>query len=158
MNIIITTDGGASPSSGPLCQYAAILQAGQHKRIVRGQEPGTNNVGELLAVIRSLEALKGSGHTVTIRVDSNYVLNGITKWIPGWKNRGWRKADGRPVANAEYWQRLDELVHNGNKIRFDKVTAHAGDSLNDLCDAIVQEVRLYDGDLARCSITEADIK
>jgi ribonuclease HI len=158
MNIIITTDGGASPSSGPLCQYAAILQAGQHKKIVRGQAPGTNNVGELLGVIRALEALKGSGHTVTVRVDSNYVLNGITKWIPGWKSRRWRKADGSPVANIEHWKRLDQLVHDGNEIRFEKVTAHAGDSLNNLCDAIVQEVRLYDGDLSKCKINEEDIR
>jgi len=161
-NITVTTDGGASPSSGPWCQYAAILQMvdsqGEvHYKIIRGQEPGTNNVGEMLAVIKALEAIKGDRHVITIRVDSLYVKNGVEKWMPAWKKKGWRKADGDPVANELLWKRLDQLTSNGSVVRFEHVAGHSGDRLNELCDTIVNEVRLHNGDLTKCTISEKDI-
>jgi ribonuclease HI len=91
---------------------------------------------ELLAVIRALEALKRPC-AVTLHVDSLYVLKGMTEWLPGWKAKGWRTADKKPVKNVELWQQLDELVtRSGHVIDWRWVRGHNGDPGNERADEL----------------------
>jgi ribonuclease HI len=91
---------------------------------------------ELLAVIRALEALKRPCQ-VTLFLDSQYVLKGITEWLPGWKAKGWRTASKQPVKNVELWQALDTLVNQGgHKIDWRWVRGHNGDPGNERADAL----------------------
>ena len=92
---------------------------------------------ELMAVIMALEALK-EPCSVTLSADSSYVLNGIDNWIHGWKRRGWKTRDGKPVANRDLWQRLDAAreVHD---VTWDKVRGHSGDELNERCDQLARD-------------------
>ena len=91
---------------------------------------------ELMAVIQALSALKRPC-AVTLYLDSQYVLKGITEWLPGWKAKGWRTAGKTPVKNVELWQRLDELVqHGGHAIDWRWVRGHNGDPGNERADAL----------------------
>ncbi len=97
----------------------------------------TNNRMEILAVIRGLESL-ARPCKVHLVSDSQYVVKGLGEWLPGWKRKGWRKADGQPVLNAELWQRLDELarIHD---IRPRWVKGHAGHPENERVDQLARE-------------------
>ena len=122
--IEIYTDGACRGNPGP-GGWAALLRMGEHEREISGAETlTTNNRMELTAVIRALEALK---RPVRARVytDSEYVRRGISEWLPGWKARGWRTAERKPVKNQDLWQRLDEL-RSGLQIDWHWVPAHAG--------------------------------
>ena len=102
----IYTDGACSGNPGP-GGWGAILRYGSVEKELCGGEPGTtNNRMELMAAIQALEALKRPVK-VRLHTDSQYVKNGITKWIHGWKARGWQTADKKPVKNAELWKRLE---------------------------------------------------
>ena len=91
---------------------------------------------ELMAVIQALQALKRPC-AVTLYLDSQYVLKGITEWLPGWKAKGWRTAGKQPVKNAELWKQLDELVHGGgHTIDWRWVRGHNGDAGNERADAL----------------------
>ena len=106
--VVIYTDGACSGNPGP-GGWGAILMYGEHRKELSGGEAETtNNRMELLGAISALEALKGEGREVELHSDSNYMRDGITKWIHGWKRNGWKTADKKPVKNAELWQRLDE--------------------------------------------------
>lgn len=99
-----------------------------------GWPHGTNNQGELMAV---LDLFRATAHVpeedLRVLCDSQYVINSITKWMPGWKRKGWRKADGKPVLNVELLKELDrELV--GRKYTFEWVKGHAGHDLNEAAD------------------------
>jgi len=99
-----------------------------------GWPHGTNNQGELMAVLdlfRATAHLKGED--LHILCDSQYVINSITKWMPGWKRKGWRKADGKPVLNVELLKDLDRELA-GRKYRFEWVKGHAGHDLNEAAD------------------------
>ncbi len=88
--------------------WAYVLRFGEHRREASGSEPSTtNNRMELRAAVEGLRALKESCE-VEITTDSEYLRNGITQWIHGWKARGWKTADKKPVKNQELWQELDE--------------------------------------------------
>ncbi|HEX2795524.1 MAG TPA: ribonuclease HI, partial [Immundisolibacter sp.] len=105
----IFADGACRGNPGP-GGWGALLRYGEQERELWGGEAHTtNNRMELTAVIRALEVLQRPSrlHIVT---DSQYVLHGNTQWLAGWKRRGWRTADGKPVKNQELWQRLDELL------------------------------------------------
>ncbi len=111
------TDGACSGNPGP-GGWAFILRGGglSKERVHSGAEARTtNNRMELLAVIRGLEELPAQS-TVTVTTDSEYVVKGLREWLDGWKARGWRKADKKPVMNVDLWQRLDELrqIHTVN--------------------------------------------
>ena len=94
---------------------------------------------ELLAVIQALAALKKPCQ-VALYLDSQYVRQGITEWIHGWKKKGWRTAAGQPVKNVELWQRLDELAHRaGHRIEWHWVKGHAGDPGNERADALANK-------------------
>ena len=107
--VIIHTDGACSGNPGP-GGWGAILKFGDVEKELKGGEAHTtNNRMELMAAISALEALK-KPCTVDLYTDSQYVRQGITGWIHGWKKNGWRTADKKPVKNVELWQRLDAAL------------------------------------------------
>ncbi|HLY52241.1 MAG TPA: ribonuclease HI [Steroidobacteraceae bacterium] len=133
----IYTDGACrgNPGAGG---WAALLRRGTHERELQGAELATtNNRMELTAVIRALEALK---RPVEARVytDSEYVQRGVTEWLAGWKARGWRTAERKPVKNQDLWQRLDEL-RASHRIEWHWVPAHAGVPDNERVDRLANE-------------------
>ena len=106
----IFTDGACKGNPGP-GGWGALLRMGAHEKELSGGDPATtNNRMELMAVIQALGALKRPC-AVTLYLDSQYVLKGITEWLPGWKAKGWRTASKQPVKNVELWQQLDALVN-----------------------------------------------
>jgi ribonuclease HI len=133
----IWTDGACSGNPGP-GGWGAILQAGPRRKELNGGEPDTtNNRMELMAAIMALEALKKPCQ-VRMHVDSQYVRQGITGWIHGWKRNGWRTADKKPVKNAELWMRLDE-ARQRHEIEWLWVKGHAGDPENERADELARE-------------------
>lgn len=95
----------------------------------------TNNRMELTAVIRALETLKYPCN-IELYSDSKYVLQGISEWMPNWKQRNWRTASKKPVLNVELWQRLDELASQQKSINWHWVKGHSGDPSNELADQL----------------------
>jgi ribonuclease HI len=105
-----------------------------------GELATTNNRMELTAVIRALETVPMLDvviDEITVFTDSQYVQKGISEWIAGWKKKGWITSSKRPVKNADLWKKLDALAA-GYPIRWKWVKGHAGDPLNERCDALVQ--------------------
>lgn len=134
--IVIYTDGACSGNPGP-GGWGAVLMWGEHRKELAGGEANTtNNRMELMAAISALDALKRPS-TVELHTDSNYVKNGITTWIHGWKRNGWRTADKKPVKNAELWQRLDE-ARSRHEIDWRWVKGHAGDVENERADELAR--------------------
>jgi ribonuclease HI len=130
----IYADGACRGNPGP-GGWGALLRYGSQERELWGGEPATtNNRMELTAVIRALEALHRPSrlHIVT---DSQYVLHGVTQWLPGWKRRGWRTADGKPVKNRELWERLETLLA-AHEVEWTWVRGHAGHAENERADAL----------------------
>lgn len=140
----IFTDGACSGNPGP-GGWGAILRFGEHeKEIFGGEDETTNNRMELRAAIEALSQLKRAC-SVDLYTDSNYVRQGITSWIHGWKKNGWRNAAKKPVANADLWQELDRLKAD-HDVRFHWVKGHAGHPMNERADELARrgasEVRL----------------
>jgi ribonuclease HI len=133
----IFTDGACSGNPGP-GGWGAVLRAGNTEKELSGGEPETtNNRMELMAAISALEALKRPC-TVEIYTDSNYVKEGITRWIHNWRRNGWRTADRKPVKNAELWQRLDTLM-GSHKVNWHWVRGHAGHVENERADQLARD-------------------
>jgi ribonuclease HI len=133
-SVTVYTDGACkgNPGTGG---WGAWLRWGDHEREMFGGEAmTTNNRMELTAVIEALGALK-RGCQVEIYTDSQYVRNGITSWIHGWKARGWRTADKKPVKNVELWQRLEALAAQ-HQVRWHWVRGHDGDPGNERADEL----------------------
>ena len=132
--VTIYTDGACKGNPGP-GGWGAWLSSGVHEKELWGGEPlTTNNRMELTAVIESLASLKRPC-TVAIYTDSEYVRNGILTWIHGWKKRGWRTADNKPVKNVDLWQRLEAEVER-HEVAWHWVKGHAGDPGNERADAL----------------------
>ncbi len=132
----IYTDGACKGNPGPGGWGVLLKGGGTEKELFGGELVTTNNRMELLAVIRALEALKRPCQ-VALYLDSQYVLKGITEWLPGWKARGWRTAAKQPVKNVDLWQALDALVsQGGHKIDWRWVRGHTGDAGNERADAL----------------------
>jgi ribonuclease HI len=132
----VFTDGACSGNPGP-GGWGAILRYGAtEKELSGGEAATTNNRMELMAAIAALEALKSSVN-VRIHTDSQYVKNGITAWIHGWKKNGWKTADKKPVKNVDLWQRLDAAL-KGHKIEWIWVKGHAGHDENERADALAR--------------------
>ena len=114
------------------------MQYGEHRKEIKGWSKWTtNNQMELLAAIRALEALKRSCDVV-LSTDSQYVKQGITKWINTWKRKGWQTAAKRPVKNKKFWQALDSLCQH-HKVRWEWVKGHAGHEENELADQLARD-------------------
>jgi ribonuclease HI len=135
--VVIHTDGACSGNPGP-GGWGAILRYNGHEKELKGGEPlTTNNRMELTAAIMALEALKRAA-TVELHTDSQYVKDGISKWIHGWKRNGWKTADKKPVKNAELWQRLD-LALQRHQVSWHWVRGHAGHDDNERADELARE-------------------
>ena len=134
--VVIYTDGACKGNPGP-GGWGALLRSGALEKELFGGELGTtNNRMELLAVIQALAALKKPCQ-VALYLDSQYVRQGITEWIAGWKARGWRTASKQPVKNVDLWQQLDALVGGaGHRIRWHWVRGHTGHEGNERADAL----------------------
>src|SRR4051794_6950089 len=132
----IFTDGACSGNPGP-GGWAAILRYGEVEREISGAEPATtNNRMELFAAIAALEALKRPC-SVKLYTDSQYLRDGITKWLPLWKARGWRTADKKPVKNIDLWQRLAAAA-SPHRVAWHWVRGHAGHPENDRADTLAR--------------------
>jgi ribonuclease HI len=130
----IYTDGACRGNPGP-GGWAALLRMGHKERELSGGEPlTTNNRMELMAAIKGLEALKRPCR-VQLFTDSNYVRDGITKWIHGWRRNGWKTADRKPVKNAELWQELLDATAP-HRVEWHWVKGHSGHPENDRADAL----------------------
>jgi ribonuclease HI len=110
---------------------------GKAKELKGGEPVTTNNRMELMAAISALETLKRDC-SVDMFTDSNYLKDGITKWIHSWRRNGWRTAEKKPVKNAELWQRLDAALGR-HQIRWHWVRGHAGHAENERADALARE-------------------
>ena len=136
------TDGACSGNPGP-GGWGVLLRAMDGDEIVKerelkgGEPETTNNRMELLAAINALESLSRPTK-ITIVTDSNYVKNGITGWIFGWKKNGWKTAAKKPVKNAELWQRLDEAQAR-HTVKWEWVKGHAGHPENERADELARE-------------------
>ena len=136
-SVAIWTDGACSGNPGP-GGWGAILKYGAtEKDLCGGENPTTNNRMELMAAISALEALKRPC-TVDLHTDSEYMRNGITKWIAGWKRNGWRTADKKPVKNVDLWERLESAIER-HEIRWHWVKGHAGDAMNERADELARQ-------------------
>ncbi|MBV8501512.1 MAG: ribonuclease HI [Paucibacter sp.] len=132
--VTIYTDGACKGNPGR-GGWGAWLKAGEHeKEMFGGEKLTTNNRMELTAPIEALASLKRSC-AVVIYTDSEYVRKGMTEWISGWQRRGWKTADGKPVKNAELWQRLDALARL-HQVEWRWVKGHAGDPGNERADEL----------------------
>lgn len=135
--VVIHTDGACSGNPGP-GGWGAILEFdGRRKELFGGEPQSTNNRMELTAAIEALRALKRPS-PVEIHTDSEYLRNGITKWINGWKKNGWKTADRKPVKNAELWQALDALMRS-RQVSFHWVRGHSGHDLNERADELARQ-------------------
>ena len=135
--VTIWTDGACSGNPGP-GGWAAILTVGEHRKELCGGEPDTtNNRMELMAAIMALEALTRPA-AIDVNTDSQYVRGGITSWLKGWKQRGWRTANREPVKNQDLWQRLD-LAAARHQVAWHWVKGHAGNDMNERADELARQ-------------------
>jgi ribonuclease HI len=134
MSIIIYTDGACSGNPGPGGWGAYLKWNGHEKELSGGEVETTNNRMEMMAVIKALEALKKNSD-VKIYTDSKYVLQGATEWLEGWKARGWKGANKKPVKNQDLWERIDSLI-NQHSVTFFWVKGHSGDENNERVDKL----------------------
>lgn len=128
------TDGGCRGNPGP-GGWGALLRFGQHEKELYGYESETtNNRMELMAAISGLETLNEPCQVV-LTTDSQYVRQGITSWITGWKAKGWKTAAKKPVKNKDLWQRLDEATQK-HEIDWRWVKGHSGHAENERVDEL----------------------
>jgi ribonuclease HI len=136
MTIRVVTDGASSGNPGPGGWAALIIYEDGTLEELGGHEPHTtNNRMELRGAIEGLRRVP-AGTPVQVVTDSTYLINGITRWIAGWRRRGWKKADGEPVSNRDLWQELDTL--NGSHVTWKHVRGHAGHAENERANTIAQ--------------------
>ncbi len=130
----IFTDGACRGNPGP-GGWGALLRFGSQEKTLSGAERDTtNNRMEMMAAIMALESLKRKCK-VKLTTDSQYVLKGLTEWMPGWKKRGWKTAGRQPVKNVDLWKRLDKVA-SGHEIEWQWVRGHTGHPENELADQL----------------------
>jgi len=135
--LTIYTDGACSGNPGPGGWGALLVYGGREKELSGGTaKDTTNNRMEMMAAIKALQSLKPNyAREIILYTDSKYLKDGITSWIHGWKKRGWKKADKKPVLNVDLWQELDALVQ-GKHIDWRWVKGHNGDPGNERADEL----------------------
>ena len=133
----IWTDGACKGNPGLGGWGALLCHGGREKAICGGEANTTNNRMELMAVIEALKALKRPCQ-VRVHTDSQYVQKGMNEWLPGWKARGWRTADKKPVKNADLWQELEQQAAK-HELTWLWVRGHAGDPGNERADQLANE-------------------
>lgn len=140
--VIIYTDGGCSGNPGPGGWGVVVIFNGEARQLSGGEKNTTNNRMELTAAINALSIVKNTpdfkNHKITVNIDSQYVKNGITVWIKGWKLKCWKTADKKPVKNQDLWIQLDEL-NSALNVSWNWVKGHAGIEYNEICDQLCQK-------------------
>lgn len=136
-SVVIYTDGACKGNPGPGGWGALLEHNGVRKELKGGEPQTTNNRMEMMAAIVALETLK-QPCSVLLHTDSTYVLKGLTEWLPGWKARGWKTADKKPVKNQDLWQRLDDAVAR-HQVEWKWVKGHAGNPGNERADQLANE-------------------
>jgi len=130
--IQIYTDGACKGNPGP-GGWGALLLAGKHrKELCGGEKETTNNRMELTAAIKALEAVKKSA-VIELTTDSQYVRKGITEWLDGWKKKGWKNSQKKPVKNSDLWKQLDEQ-NQRHSVSWHWVKGHSGHPGNEKAD------------------------
>lgn len=145
MHIVeLWSDGSCSGNPGP-GGWATILKSGEQVReLTGGEKDSTNNRMEIMGILHGLKALSRPCQ-VHIHTDSKYVMDCLTKWIHGWRKNGWKTKAGKPVANRELLEQLDQELKR-HQIQWVKVTGHAGVDLNERCDYLaVQACKRFGG-------------
>ncbi|MEZ5452056.1 MAG: ribonuclease HI [Thiothrix sp.] len=142
----IFTDGACRGNPGP-GGWGALLRYNGRERELYGYQPETtNNQMELMAAIQALEALTRPC-AVSLTTDSQYVRQGITEWVAGWKRKGWKTAAGKPVKNKELWQRLDAAAAR-HQVSWHWVKGHSGHDENERVDQLankaIDEKKVYE--------------
>jgi ribonuclease HI len=135
--VVIHTDGACSGNPGPGGWGVIIRDGDKIKEITGGEAATTNNRMELLAAISALESLP-DGTPTELHTDSQYVKDGITKWMNNWKKNGWRTAGKGQVKNVDLWKRLDEAAQR-HKISWHWVRGHIGHDENERADELARE-------------------
>jgi len=133
----IYTDGACSGNPGPGGWGVLLRYGAKEKELFGGEKDTTNNRMELTAVIRALEALTRPVK-VRLHTDSTYVMQGITRWIHGWKKNGWKTSSKDPVKNADLWQELESATLR-HTIEWRWVKGHAGHDGNERADALANK-------------------
>jgi ribonuclease HI len=139
-HVEIATDGACKGNPGPGGWGAVIRSGAREKDISGGENPTTNNRMELMAAIKALEALKKPCR-VTLSTDSKYVMDGLTKWIHGWRKNAWKTADRKPVKNADLWQLL-VAASTPHQIDWQWVKGHNGHPDNERADKLASDAAL----------------
>ena len=143
-HVEVFTDGACKGNPGP-GGWGAILRMGAHEKELSGGEPETtNNRMEMTAVIRALGALI-EPCAVTIHTDSRYVIDGMTKWVEGWKRKGWVNASKQPVRNQDLWHDLIEAVKH-HEVAWQWVKGHNGHVENERADQLASDAALRAGE------------
>jgi ribonuclease HI len=135
--VVVHTDGACSGNPGPGGWGAILEHNGRERELSGGAPETTNNRMELTAAIEALRALKGRC-VVELHTDSEYLKNGITQWIRGWKRNGWKTSAKKPVKNADLWQELDALA-DAHQVEWSWVRGHAGHDLNERADELARQ-------------------
>jgi ribonuclease HI len=136
-SVEIYTDGACKGNPG-VGGWGALLRSGEHrKELFGGEALTTNNRMELRAVIEALGALERPS-VVRVHTDSQYVQKGISEWISGWKRRGWKTADNKPVKNVDLWQQLEAQAAR-HQVQWVWVKGHAGHEGNERADQLANE-------------------
>jgi len=139
----MATDGACKGNPGP-GGWGVVIRAGdKEKELSGGEKLTTNNRMELTAAIKGLEALKRPCRVV-LSTDSRYVMDGLTKWLPGWLRNGWRTAAKQPVKNADLWKELVAAAAP-HQIRWEWVKGHAGHPENERADRLASDAALLAG-------------
>ncbi len=136
--IDIFTDGACSGNPGPGGWGTILRYNGHEKELSGGAADTTNNRMELQAVIEGLKALS-EPCAVTIHSDSRYVIDGVTQWMRGWKNRGWKAAGRKPLKNAGLWQKLDAEIARHHSVDWVWVKGHSGHPENERADELARD-------------------
>ena len=132
--VTLYTDGACSGNPGPGGWACILLYKDTEKELCGGASETTNNRMEITAVIEGLKALKESC-SVDLYTDSKYVMEGATKWLQSWQEKGWKRADKKPVLNVDLWQALATLLSQ-HEIVWHWVKGHAGNPYNERVDAL----------------------
>ncbi|PLX40603.1 MAG: ribonuclease HI [Deltaproteobacteria bacterium] len=164
MKTKIFTDGGCIGNPGPGGWGAILLRGGQYEEFGGAERETTNNRMEMRAALEGIKLLSPGEEAVVI-TDSRYLIDGITKWIHGWKRRGWKKSDGAEVLNRDLWEALDKEVE-GHRVEWRHIAGHSGHPENERCDKIANtfarggeiELKRGDGSWIASSGQEADEK